>query len=1236
MEFYNCVVFIRETSTDSSVPHREFTDNNWHFYALGNVGDSKKTDYTRVNNANDPLEHVIEIADVDKPLASFPTGKAGHAICSESEWTAGNGAYDVLHSTEYVYDDEGEFESFGGETYEFRYEMEDITAEQREVNINTWRELYRFIVTSSDEEFHAHLKDYFVVDSALYYYLFTERYTMVDNRAKNSFWHYGKVYISHAEAEVLGEEEASYYIIDDEAAAIRNGYRYDLTFFYDADTCLGIDNTGDFVFPYGKEDTDYYVDGDPSSDYVFRAADSVFFCRLRDLFPVEMQAMFKDREEKGAWLSQSLIDQWDDSQAQFSEELWRLDYERKYYRTYKGISIDNSIPKLDKTFLIGKFFGRKKYARRSFETNNDMYFATKYFGNKALEDVFWIRGNVPIGSSLTPNYSLTLVPYSDMYVCVQYGSTGTPIHQKVKAGQTCYFESTADRMDFIYVYAASYIQEVGDLSRCYIGDNSFSAATRLQKLVIGSTVDGYENTFMKEVLVENNPLLEYLDLRNVSGINTEIDVSSCSNLKELYAEGTNASGVLFANGGLLEVAHLPKIASLSMKNMNFVREFIVDDYENMQTLVVENVPAINTYEIVQSAPLLRLVRLVGMDWNSSYRIEDSSVFNRLLTIDGIDSSGHETDMSVLIGTAFVPVLYQQEANDYQDAWPDLVISCDTLVEQYVVTFVNDDGTVLKTQYVVKGEIPGDPGIIPEKEPSVSHAYTFDSWDVDPATTQVFADKTFTATYTSALREYAVRYVSMNTVLQERTATYGSSVLYEGEIPVYTAQESAYAYYLFNRWDKSGYVDGDKTITAVFDKYEYDGNLANIDFEDMTPVQIYALTKLYKQGTLSLPSEGHIEVGSSTLVSLGNDIDYDDIEQTVLIDTPMHFDGSNAYDTGVSIFDKDRDFVLAVDYMFSSNCSTGGVLMQCLQPIALQGVRLFYNENPRITWNQNTNTSLSPAERREILILRHTAGSDILKVYNSNVTGEISLIELSAVSAMGTFANTLVFGAAKAADGVFQNYAIGDVYWAKLWYADLGDAACRELAAWVHEDVRMEIGSFRSYTLANDMTQTCSMSLLASNVLSVDTPWSDTGTTGGFANSKLREVMNSRVYKAIPMQIRSILKSVLVPSTVGDNKSEITSSACYVYAPAYVEVYKTSTEPYVNEGSTIPYMVDDKSRMKMDTTGSYRRWWTRSPKIYGSGSLDYVWGFSETGAVLSTSYSYAASSVRNYMLIQFSI
>ena len=78
--------------------------------------------------------------------------------------------------------------------------MKGITEEQREVNINSWREFYKFVVTSTNDEFYANFNKYFVADSALYYYLFTERYTMVDNRAKNSFWHYGKAYYTIEEA----------------------------------------------------------------------------------------------------------------------------------------------------------------------------------------------------------------------------------------------------------------------------------------------------------------------------------------------------------------------------------------------------------------------------------------------------------------------------------------------------------------------------------------------------------------------------------------------------------------------------------------------------------------------------------------------------------------------------------------------------------------------------------------------------------------------------------------------------------------------------------------------------------------------------------------------------------------------------------------------------------------------------------------------------------------------------
>jgi hypothetical protein len=66
MEFVPAVLFVREHAVDASgnpEGHVEFDDTDWHFYALGNIGDSKKTDKTRVNVPNDPYEFAVEITD---------------------------------------------------------------------------------------------------------------------------------------------------------------------------------------------------------------------------------------------------------------------------------------------------------------------------------------------------------------------------------------------------------------------------------------------------------------------------------------------------------------------------------------------------------------------------------------------------------------------------------------------------------------------------------------------------------------------------------------------------------------------------------------------------------------------------------------------------------------------------------------------------------------------------------------------------------------------------------------------------------------------------------------------------------------------------------------------------------------------------------------------------------------------------------------------------------------------
>ena len=1214
MEFYNCIIFVRERDEDIST-HREFLDTNYHYYALGNVGDSKKTDDTRVNNKKDPKECIIEITDYNVSLAEFPTGygENGKEICPVSEWKAGNTAYDFLYA-DYKYKD-GKFKSFGSESYEFRYEMKGITEEQRQVNIDNWRDMYKFIVTSTDEEFYARLKEYFVIDSALYFYLFTERYTMVDNRAKNSFWHYGKVYITQAEAETLGDG-AGAYIIDDVQAELHEGYRWDLTQGYDFDTSLGIDNTGKLVLTYGKEDVDYYVDGDSTSGYIYRAAESTFFCRLRDLFKSEMQAMFVDRENVNAWSSSGLIKQWDDAQNQFPEEIWRLDIERKYLRTYLGKSIDNSKPgEANPRFLTEMLNGRKKYQRRMFERNQELYMATKYFGKVATQDQIMMRFNNPVGAVINPDFTLYITPYSDMYIGVSFGNV-TPVNFRAKAGieytVPCSIESGT--ADITLIYGASFIQAIGDLSKCYVGDNDFSKASRLQSLVIGSNVTGYENSFMTKISLGNNKLLEYLDIRNITGLNSVVDLSNCGNLLELHSENSGATGVIFANGGKIEKAYIPAVTSLTVKNLNYLKEFIVENYNKLQTLIVENTPFLNTYEIVDNSPILNVLRLIGVNWN----LQNTNILERIILMRGVSNTGGEIALSVLTGEAVIPVIGQYALYKYQEAWNDFVITPTTTIKQFVVTFVNDDGTVLDVQYIDQfgnavDPIKRDENPIstPSKDSTIQYDYTYTGWD--SSLLNIVADRTITATYTETLRQYTIQYVSKGTPMQTSTGSYGDNIVYNGDIPVYTAEEP-YAYYLFNRWDNSGFLDngfdenGIKTVNAIFDKFEYSATAFNgKELKDLTPVEIYAMNKLNLAESIITDKDPYS-------FTIGNDVDYDDIESELLISEKKHFDGTNHIDTGIQLFDEDKDFVLAIDYEFLDGNSSNAVLAQCFQANGTNGFKLWYSTGDytgaKFTWGTSSNNVVG-INKREIIIIRHKKGDNNLMIYKSNLDGNAILsAELTRnKSTIGT--STLVFGCAKADDGYYENNAVGNINWAKVWYKDLGDDVCKSLAMWTHESITLEACGFRKYYLSNNTSKRCSFSLLASHLLGRTKKWNNTNVnTGGWAESALNKSLNTRLYNAMPTQIKLLLQQVIVYSSIGNNSLELSSSNCYITIPSIIEVDSSqSSEPYNSEGSAISYLNTNNSRRRAFDGGNYEEYWLRSPSI---GWANYIWRVDKTG------------------------
>lgn len=1173
MEFQNCVIFIRENDPDLTT-HREFGDTGWHFYGIGNIGDSKKTDNTRVNDPTDLAEFVVEVSDNTLPNSWFQTGvylDANDDITYDPE-EAVSMVYPITTAQwenqnnlkrQSLYND-------WDDSFEFRYDMgtkdgETISSAeieaQQELSKQVWRDMYEFVITSSNADFVAHFGDWFITESPLYWYLFTERYTMIDNRAKNSFWHWGKTYITETEAVEMGDD-AQYYTIDNAKAAINSGYRFDL-WDYDNDTALGINNSGELTMTYGKEDIDYKTDGDPSSGFIFNAAQSVFWMRIRALMRSQLQAMYLDRESAGCWSAESLINQWDAWQEQFPEELWRLDIERKYLRTYQAGTI---------RFLNEMMNGRKRYQRRQFERDQEAYIGTKYVGTTVRTDQIMFRCNTPSSAVVTPDYTLRLVPYSDMYLTVLYGNSPAPVQVRAKAGTEYTLETALTEMDdtAILIYCASRIQAINDLSACYIHDNDFSKASKLKTLVIGNTTAGYANQFLTTLNMGNNTLLETLDIRNCPNLTGSINLSACENLVTLLAEGTAITSVLFAANGKITHAHLPAtINSLTFRNIQYLTDLVVASYANLEALTCEY-SNIDALAIIQTAiSTLQICRVLGIDWE----LATTETLNAIIAMS----------QSLLTGQVYISgAIRNQELLSYDAAWPDLDVTYDSqnLVTQYLVTFANADGTTLYETYVDRGSVPVDPvtaGLIstPVKDADAQYTYSFSGWDDIEA--PILAAKTITAEYEQTIRTYTVRWwARVGLLLYTLTVNYGAEAVYGGVWPTNTEEEASYIYNVFAGWDKStGFVTQDLDVYAIWERESLPA--LGTDMSSMNRAEIFGVCTAGRAANF-FEDKDHFDM------TMGWDFNFSNVESTVIMSNRF-FDGTQYYDTGIKLFDANApSFTLAVDFEFMDTTDLGGTLVSAFEESGSEGVRLRYNGNPYLQWGDRE-AQVGGDDARSIVVFRHQKGSTHLFVYCFNKTARTLDAEASSYELVRTrnteFDGVLTFGAVRfLGDGGHDYFGKGWIHWCKIWYADLGADVARKLASWPHTTLRMEFTGPDRYRLAGTTSLKANGSFFSNNLLGLFRRMNPTNTNaGGWNASELREILNSKVFNALDYGWQSMIKSVKISASAGNLSTEILVSEDKIYLASYREVGGSNSVPYSNEGTAISFFTTNLSRVK---------------------------------------------------------
>jgi hypothetical protein len=181
---------------------------------------------------------------------------------------------------------------------------------------------------------------------------------------------------------------------------------------------------------------------------------------------------------------------------------------------------------------------------------------------------------------------------------------------------------------------------------------------------------------------------------------------------------------------------------------------------------------------------------------------------------------------------------------YEAIESDLIIMAEfTPVDRfYDVSFLNGDGTLMKTETVEYLSDATPPLDIPSKEMTVSHIYDFDRWDKSYA--MVEEDLVLTPIFTEQLRPYTVTFMDGNgEVFETQSVLYGQDALLPDGVPRKAGHDQVG--YKFTEWSDYSNITSDRTITSSF-----------------TPVDRYYIVTFYSHDGNTILSSQKVEYGYS--------------------------------------------------------------------------------------------------------------------------------------------------------------------------------------------------------------------------------------------------------------------------------------------------------------------------------------------------------------------------------------
>lgn len=1197
MEFHPCVIFIKELgyrydeegNKVTELP-QEFpaSETEFSFYACGDFGNSKKNHEALGMDEDNLKECIVEISNNTHPVCKFQRPDGWDDILPVG--------FDVETNqlTDYA-------DYWDGDAVEFRY-PEDLYAAAVNKD-NEWKEseiedararlavlqpavqrLWRWVestdttkatdvefetpITLASVEYTADTKEYreakflneyqqyFKSDSLLFHYLFTDRYLMIDNRAKNVFIH------------------------------TTDGLIWDFCFDYDNDTSLGCDNRGDLKFDYFYEDIDQI-----NGTNVYNAQDSVLWVNVRNLLWDQLCSVYD--QVKDCWSADSLITMFNEYQASKPERLEMIDMRRKYVRPYKEGHYRTNL-KQDATgntiVSQGQYLtmlnGKKALQRERFEKYRSIYTDSKYQATALKEDLMTFRANSPDYAnpnaanhiSVTWGEYFDITPYCDMYVYLDFDTSVTDA-VRAKAGEPTRIYKPAGKLEDknTRIYGASMISDIGDLAPFFIESPDFAKGVRLSILKIGdSSADYKASSELTSLTLGSNKMLEVLDLRGCQDLKIGLDLSGCTGLKELYTERSGITGVTFADGGLIEIAKLNAIGALKAHNLKNLQTFTMTNYLSLTSLNVENVPQLTTLDFIKSCRNATTLRLMGIDWDLSLT-ENMYFLDKFLDDDkyaGLDANGITTSLPVFCGNAKFFTIKESQIKNYENAWPLLQLEYDqtNVIPQYKVTWKNSDGSVLYTEYVDSQVPTQDPivrGLIstPTKDSDIQYSYTFSNWSPTPGNV-IYSDTEYVAQYSREVRKYTITWQNYDGSQHSVTAEYGQSLYdiqtntVEKLFNLQSYKDASNRYYVFNGWDASvAYITKDLLVKAVWESAFIPS--PNADTSTLTAAELYAIKDQNAWfDSIGGSDETRFSVGDRIKIKMCPVPNYTNLVKQELISTPTYFDGKTCIEAvdkngePIKLLSEDKDWTILIEIEPIAD----GILVGCYNDNTSNGLLAGRSGGvTSVAWGSWSNKQ--SAVGRERFIIQHKKEDlniDIFQTEYGNITrSKKKAINKSAISLTQA---PLSFGAAKSPTGTISQYGTGIVYSCVLWNGIIGDDECYKLTSWVGEELSFDVVATHQYSLdLVDDTKTTNLVLMLSGALSFTNKYDNSrNSKTDWTNHEAYKYLTERFYEAIPNKYKPLFANPYIRYKKTDGTVE--SKQFKVWLPAAAEVTNQKDNP----------------------------------------------------------------------------